>query len=198
MGQPSNSGRLKIYTGAGDRGKTSLFSGERVPKDNARIEAYGDVDELNSVIGALIASLPEPLAYVRAELEDIQADLFHIGAWLATTPGAPAASQLQPFGPERASALERSIDHMDEGLPALKGFILPGGHASAAWAHIARTVCRRTERRAVGLSAGGARAAPTEQLSRAIVYLNRLSDYFFVLARHINRTRGIEDSLWKR
>lgn len=198
MGQPGNAGKMKIYTGAGDRGKTSLFSGERVPKDDARIEAYGDVDELNSVIGAVIASLPEPLAEIRGELQEIQSDLFHIGAWLATTSGAPAASQLPPIDPERASALERSIDHMDEDLPALKGFILPGGHASAAWAHIARTVCRRAERRTVGLSTGGPEAGPAEQLSRAIVYLNRLSDYFFVLARHINRTLGLEDSLWKR
>ncbi len=197
MGQPADAGKMKIYTGAGDRGKTSLFSGERVPKDNARIEAYGDVDELNSVIGALIASLPEPLADIRGELQEIQSDLFHIGAWLATTPGAPAASVLQPFDAERASALEHSIDRMDDSLPALKGFILPGGHPSAAWAHIARTVCRRAERRAVRLSSGGPDAEPAEPLSRAIIYLNRLSDYFFVLARHINRTQGIEDCLWK-
>jgi cob(I)alamin adenosyltransferase len=189
---------MKIYTGGGDRGKTSLFSGERVPKDNVRIEAYGDVDELNSVIGALSASLPEPLADIRGELEEIQSDLLYIGAWLATTPGAPAASQLQPFNPERASVLERSIDRMDENLPGLKGFILPGGHASAAWAHIARTVCRQTERRVVGLSAGGPGADPSDQLGRIIVYLNRLSDYFFVLARHINRFQGIEDRSWKR
>jgi cob(I)alamin adenosyltransferase len=87
---------------------------------------------------------------------------------------------------------------MEQGLPALKGFILPGGHASASWAHIARAVCRRAERRTVGLASGGAAAAPLEELSRAIVYLNRLSDYFFVLARHINRIQGIEDRLWKR
>jgi len=198
MGQPGTAGKMKIYTGSGDRGVTSLFSGERVPKDNARIEAYGDVDELNSVIGALIASLPAPLAGIRGELQEIQSDLFHLGAWLATTPGAPAESQLQPFGPERASTLERSIDRMDEGLPALKGFILPGGHASAAWAHLARTVCRRAERRAAGLSTGKPDAGPGTQLGRAIVYLNRLSDYLFVLARHMNRTQGIEDRLWKR
>jgi cob(I)alamin adenosyltransferase len=189
---------MKIYTGGGDRGKTSLFSGERVPKDDARIEAYGDVDALNSVIGALIASLPASLPDIRGELQEVQSDLFHIGAWLATTPGAPAASLLQPFGPERAAALEHSIDGMDEHLPPLKGFILPTGHASAAWAHIARTVCRQTERRAVGLSTSEPDADPSDQLSRIIVYLNRLSDYFFILARHINRSQGIADSLWKR
>lgn len=198
MGQPADTSKMKIYTGSGDRGKTSLFSGERVPKDSARIEAYGDLDELNSVIGALIASLPETLADIRGELQEIQSDLFHVGAWMATLPGAPAANQLQPFGSERASALERCIDRMDASLTALKGFILPGGHASAACAHIARAVCRRAERRAVALATAEPEARPQEQLSRAIVYLNRLSDYLFVLARHINRSQGIEDRLWKR
>jgi cob(I)alamin adenosyltransferase len=189
---------MKIYTGSGDRGKTSLFSGERVPKDNERIDAYGDLDELNSVIGALIAALPRHTEGLRQELEKFQSDLFHIGAWLATSPGAPAASSLQPLDPDGAAALERFIDRIDATLPPLTGFILPGGHPGAAWAHIARTVCRRTERRVVRLSAGIAHAESAEQLSRAVVYLNRLSDYFFVLARHINRLQGIEDTSWKR
>jgi cob(I)alamin adenosyltransferase len=189
---------MKIYTGSGDRGRTSLFSGERVPKHHERVEAYGDTDELNSLIGALTASLPPTLGEIRSELESIQADLFHIGAWLATSPGAPAGDLLPPLDPARASALERSIDRFDEKLPRLKGFILPGGHLSSAWAHVARTVCRRTERRVVALAAGVTDAAAAEQLKRAIVYFNRLSDYFFVLARHINRTQGLEDILWKR
>jgi cob(I)alamin adenosyltransferase len=189
---------MKIYTGSGDRGKTSLFSGERVPKDHERVEGYGDVDELNSFIGALTASLPQPLGEIRRELETIQSDLFHIGAWLATSPGAPAADLLPPLDTARISALERSIDRFDERLPPLKGFILPGGHVGSAWSHVARTVCRRTERRVVALAAGVADAAAAEQLRRAIVYLNRLSDYFFVLARHINHTQAIEDILWKR
>jgi len=189
---------MKIYTGSGDRGKTSLFSGERVPKDNERIDAYGDLDELNSVIGALIAALPRQTEDLRQELEKFQSDLFHIGAWLATSPGAPAAAALQPLDPDGAAALERFIDRIDATLPPLTGFILPGGHPGAAWAHIARTVCRRTERRVVRLSAGIAHAESAAQLSRAVVYLNRLSDYFFVLARHINRLQGIEDTSWKR
>ena len=189
---------MKIYTGSGDRGRTSLFSGERVPKDNERVEAYGDVDELNSLIGALTASLPRPLGDVQNELQNIQSELFHIGAWLATSPGAPAAVLLPPLDPAKASALERSIDRFVEKLPRLKGFILPGGHVSSAWSHVARTVCRRTERRVVRLAAGVTDAAAAEQLKRSIVYLNRLSDYFFVLARHINRTQNIEDILWKR
>jgi len=189
---------MKIYTGSGDRGKTSLFSGERVPKDNERIDAYGDLDELNSVIGALIAALPRQTEDLRQELEKFQSDLFHIGAWLATSPGAPAAAALQPLDPDGAAALERFIDRIDATLPPLTGFILPGGHPGASWAHIARTVCRRTERRVVRLSAGIAHAESAVQLSRAVVYLNRLSDYFFVLARHINRLQGIEDTSWKR
>jgi len=189
---------MKIYTGSGDRGKTSLFSGERVPKDNERIDAYGDLDELNSVMGALIAALPRQTEDLRQEIEKLQSDLFHIGAWLATSPGAPAAAALQPLEPDGAAALERFIDRIDATLPPLTGFILPGGHPGAAWAHIARTVCRRTERRVVRLSAGIAHAESAAQLGRAIVYLNRLSDYFFVLARHINRLQGIEDTSWKR
>ena len=189
---------MKIYTGSGDRWKTSLFSGERVLKDNERIDAYGDLDELNSVIGALIAALPRQTEDLRQELEKFQSDLFHIGAWLATSPGAPAAAALQPLDPDGAAALERFIDRIDATLPPLTGFILPGGHPGASWAHIARTVCRRTERRVVRLSAGIAHAESAAQLSRAVVYLNRLSDYFFVLARHINRLQGIEDTSWKR
>ena len=112
---------MKIYTGSGDRGKTSLFSGERVPKDNERIDAYGDLDELNSVIGALIAALPRQTEDLRQELEKIQSDLFHIGAWLATTPGAPAAAALQPLDPDGAAALERFIDRIDATLPSAHG-----------------------------------------------------------------------------
>jgi cob(I)alamin adenosyltransferase len=189
---------MKIYTGSGDRGKTSLFSGERVPKNNERIEAYGDLDELNSVIGALIASLPPDCDDLRPELQRIQSQLFPIGAWLATTPGAPDAALLSPLDPEEAVGLERCIDRLDAGLPPLAGFILPGGHIGATWSHIARTVCRRTERRVVQLAGGVAETAAAEQMQRAIVYLNRLSDYFFVLARRINHIQNVEDRLWKR
>ncbi len=189
---------MKIYTGSGDRGQTSLFSGERLPKDDERVEAYGDLDELNATIGALMAALPSQAAEIRLELDTVQAHLFSIGAWLATSPGAPAADSLPPIDPDRATALERSIDRIDATLPPLAGFILPGGSPAAAWAHIARTVCRRTERRVVRLSTGIHPGASAEQVQRAIVYLNRLSDYFFVLARHLNRVLAVEDVLWKR
>jgi cob(I)alamin adenosyltransferase len=189
---------MKIYTGSGDRGRTSLYSGERVPKDEERVEAYGDLDELNSTIGALIAALPPPAAGLQAELQTIQAELFCIGAWLATSTSAAAGASLPPIDPERTSALERAIDRIDAALDPLSGFILPGGSPAAAWAHIARTVCRRTERRVVGLRAGTRDAEAAEQLQRAIVQLNRLSDYLFVLARHLNRLLGVPDTLWKR
>lgn len=189
---------MKIYTGSGDRGKTSLFSGERVAKDNDRIEAYGDLDELNSVMGALAAALPASAADIRAELELIQSDLFCIGAWLATSPGAAAAASLPPIDPERTAALERAIDRIDATLPPLTGFILPGGSPCAGWAHIARTVCRRTERRVVRLAAETRDAGAAGQIGRAIVQLNRLSDYLFVLARHLNRIQGLADISWKR
>jgi len=186
---------VKIYTGSGDRGRTSLFSGERVPKDHRRIEAYGDLDELNSALGALAAASAGQPA-VQAELARVQSDLFHLGAWLATTPEAPAAAALEPIDPQRSARLEAAIDRMEEGLPPLKGFILPGGHPSAAWAHLARTVCRRAERRVVGLAADGGPPAAQEQLQRTIVYLNRLSDFLFVLARHLNRLQGVDDVRW--
>jgi cob(I)alamin adenosyltransferase len=196
MGTPED--RMKIYTGSGDRGKTSLFSGERVSKGHERVDAYGELDELNSVIGALIASLPPDDGGLREELEAVQSRLFPIGAWLATSPGAPAAAALPPLDPADAVRLERCIDRLDAGLPALTGFILPGGHAGAAWAHIARTICRRTERRVVRLVADVTEVGAAEQMRPALVYLNRLSDYFFTLARHINRTAGIADRLWRR
>jgi len=187
---------MKIYTGSGDRGKTSLFSGERVPKSSERIEAYGDLDELNSVLGGLVAAVPgQP--EVQAQLAAVQSDLFHLGAWLATSAGSPAAPALTPFNPARSAALEQAIDRMEEQLPPLKGFILPGGHAGAAWAHVARTVCRRTERRVAGLALEGGSAEADESLQRALVYLNRLSDYLFVLARHLNRLHGVGERLWK-
>lgn len=189
---------MKIYTGSGDRGKTSLFSGERVAKDHERIEAYGDLDELNSVIGALAASLPPQAGDMHPELEAVQAALFQIGAWLATSPGSAAAGLLSPIDPEGASALERSVDRMDAALPPLTGFILPGGSPAAAWAHLARTVCRRTERRVVRLNAAEAATQVGDPMQRSIVYLNRLSDYLFVVARHLNSIQGIEERSWKR
>ena len=188
---------MKIYTGTGDSGKTSLFSGERILKDHARIEAYGAVDELNAVVGTLTASLPESPEKneIRSQLDRIQSDLFHVGAWLATTPESPSAARLTPMTATRSQWLEKLMDRMQDGLAELRSFILPGGHPSAGWAHMARTVCRRAERRAVALAA--AQSSISEPMENVLVYLNRLSDYFFVLARYCNHLAGIEDIVWR-
>ncbi|MEJ2639179.1 MAG: cob(I)yrinic acid a,c-diamide adenosyltransferase [Desulfosarcinaceae bacterium] len=186
---------MKLYTGTGDRGKTSLFSGERVAKANVRIDAYGDVDELNAVIGAVVAQLPDGAGTLAAALQQIQADLFDLGAWLATTPASGAADQLPPFGEQPAAALEQAMDAMDAELPELKAFILPGGHPAAALAHVARTVCRRAERHVLHLvDVQGAQAVPPTIL----VYLNRLSDYLFACARYCNHLAGEADIPWQR
>ena len=188
---------MKIYTGSGDLGKTSLFSGERIAKSGLRIEAYGEIDELNSVLGMVIAELPAPLDENRRDLVRVQGDLMEIGAWLSTTPGAPAAASLPPFDPGRESFLEAAIDRMDEQLPPLRSFILPGGHQSAAWSHIARTVCRRAERRVTALLLD--RPEENEAIAGPMqTYINRLSDYLFILARYCNQAVGIADTPWEQ
>ena len=188
---------MKIYTGSGDRGKTSLFSGERVAKNNLRTEAYGDLDELNSCLGALTAALEESHESI-AEIRQIQSDLFHIGACLATTPGSPSAAALEPFDEKKSLYLETAIDRMDQNLPPLKEFILPGGRMPAALAHVARTVCRRAERHVVGLSEDKTTGQTPDAYQAVLVYLNRLSDYLFVLARYYNHQAGEADILWKK
>jgi cob(I)alamin adenosyltransferase len=188
---------LKIYTGTGDRGKTSLFSGERVLKSSPRVEAYGDLDELNAAMGAVAAALDVRQEALIDEIRTIQAWLLDAGAWLATTPGAVSTRFLQPFTDTPARRLEVAIDRMDVVLPGLNQFILPGGHLSAALAHVARTVCRRTERRACELAEQGISTSDVS-LPSILVFLNRLSDYLFVLARYCNHLEGQADILWKR
>lgn len=188
---------MKVYTGTGDRGKTGLFSGERIQKSADRIEAYGDADELNSVIGALIAALENTAPDLSVELFQIQADLFAMGAWLATSAETSAAEALRPFSHAAAARLENAIDRMEAELPPLKQFILPGGHPAAAWSHLARTVCRRVERRLVALTASNPAEFSNESYARALVFLNRLSDYFFVLARYCNKLYNVADMSWE-
>jgi len=175
---------IKIYTGTGDHGKTSLFSGERVSKADKRLEACGDVDELNAVLGALGASLAEEDPNVAREIQEIQSMLFHVGACLVTTPGSPLADSLK--------AIEEDL------LPPLTGFILPAGHSAAAWAHMARTVCRRAERHAVSLLGEAKQEEWSAAHGRLLVYMNRLSDYLFVLSRYCNRIMGVQEILWKK
>lgn len=189
---------MKIYTGTGDCGRTSLFSGERVSKSSPRIEAYGDLDELNSVIGAVASSLETGEPALTDEIQAVQAMLLDAGAWLAATPGAASTQFLTPFTGEPTEFLESAIDRMSDVLPELKQFVLPGGNLAASLAHMARTVCRRTERRVIELVEGeDGGAAPTEAMAHILVFLNRLSDYLFVLARYYNHLTGIEDVLWK-
>jgi len=184
---------MRTNVGSGDRGMTSLLSGERVPKASPRIEACGEVDELSSVLGALAAALPGGQDDRRREIEAVQGQLLNIGARLATTPGSPTSARLRDVGVEQTRALEEAVASMEAALPPLQSFILPGGHPSAAWAHVARTVCRRAERRIVALAASG----PDGFLEGTLSYLNRLSTYLFVLARLCNKANGIADITWK-
>ncbi|MEJ2038104.1 MAG: cob(I)yrinic acid a,c-diamide adenosyltransferase [Desulfosarcinaceae bacterium] len=189
---------MKIYTRTGDKGKSSLLSGERVPKNNVRVKAYGEVDELNSVIGALAAALPETLQAVPGQLQRIQRELFNVGAYLATTPGTVLAEKLPPVGQEQVHRLESDIDALQGGLPELKSFILPGGHIAAGWAHLARTVCRRAERSAIDLADTCAACEDhIAALAPVLAYLNRLSDYLFVVARACNQAAGVDDVIWR-
>ena len=187
---------MKVYTGGGDRGKTSLFSGERVTKSNDRIEAFGDVDELNAVLGMLGAVLSANSSDITAKIQRVQSDLFHIGAWLATTPGSPDAQALAEITENKVQFLESAIDRMEEELHPLKGFILPGGHLASAVAHVSRTVCRRAERRVVHLLNKIDDSQLPESIQALYVYLNRLSDYLFVLARYCNHINGMQDIPW--
>ncbi len=176
---------MKIYTKTGDAGETGLFGGGRVPKDDARVCAYGDVDETNAAIG--FASSLEPHSFESDALQAIQRDLFTIGAELATP---NPAKRRETLSAERIAALEEKIDHYEAWLPPLKNFILPGGDRKAAAFHLARTTCRRAERAVVAL-------ARDQQINPIILqYLNRLSDLLFMLARGCNKQAGRSDITW--
>lgn len=176
---------MKIYTRTGDQGQTSLFGGTRVAKNDARIEAYGTVDELSSFLGVAQAALPP--AEVSTQIESVQRDLFEIGAHLAS----PGTSRFAGVDIQRITDLEQSIDAMERELAPLTNFILPGGAMSAAQLHVARTVCRRAERCVVALHD----ESPATQST--IAYLNRLSDWLFVAARFANKRAGHEDVPWR-
>ena len=178
----------KVYTRGGDEGSTSLGTGERVPKDSPRLDAYGTVDEVNSVIGAAIASGLSPA--VAEALRGIQNDLFHLGADLCVPEEDKLRMPVPQIGPDHVAALEDLMDRLSEGLAPLENFILPGGSPGAGALHVARTVCRRAERHVVTLSR-------SEKIpAHAIPYLNRLSDALFVMARYENRRSGVPDVLW--
>lgn len=181
---------MKIYTKTGDDGGTALFGGPRVGKDDPRIEAYGTVDELNSLLGwARTLGLP---ADIDGCLMRIQNELFAVGAELATPD--PAAHGTAWTGPEQIAALEQAIDRLEAPLAPLREFILPGGTPAAAALHVARSVCRRAERRVVTLSHQG----PQVIRGSIVVYLNRLGDLLFVLARAVNHAAGQADVTWRK
>lgn len=194
---------MKIYTKTGDQGETGLFGGGRVRKDHPRIEAYGTVDELNAVLGMVRAQCSsETLAPPKKELlpakidellATIQNDLFTVGAELATADAA-TRSKMTTIGQRHVGALERPIDALEEGLTPLREFVLPGGSQAAAVLHLARTVARRAERRVITLS-----GLPDESVSPiVVVYLNRLSDLLFVMARAVNSELGVADVAWQK
>ena len=174
----------KIYTKTGDHGDTGLIGGFRVSKNDPRIQAYGEVDELNSFIGRLISEISN--SELKEQLETIQHRLFNIGSLFACT--SADHPHLPSFDNSWTTQLEQWMDRWDQNLPTLKAFILPGGHPSAATAHMARTVCRRAERSSIALVNQPGREEP-------YIYINRLSDYLFVVARicnHLNSTNDIE------
>ena len=182
---------MKIYTKTGDAGDTGLFGGGRVPKDDARVEAYGDVDELNAVLGLVRAV--EPLPRIDEVLVPIQRDLFSIGALLATPDLDKMHRHLEKasIDSRRIEALEHAIDECDRELEPLKAFIIPGGSRKGAALHVARTVCRRAERRVVHLQ------HDVEIPELVVIYLNRLSDLLFTLARLANVLTGAGEVTWK-
>ncbi|MCU0450169.1 MAG: cob(I)yrinic acid a,c-diamide adenosyltransferase [Bernardetiaceae bacterium] len=180
---------MKIYTRTGDQGTTSLVGGTRVPKSYLRIEAYGTVDELNSYLGLLRDQ--EVNAPRRELLKEIQDRLFTIGANLASEPDQ-TRRPLPDLYDSDVARLEQAMDQMDLALPPLRHFVLPGGHPSVSFGHVARTVCRRAERVAVALA-----AEPGEFVADLVVkYLNRLSDYLFVLCRTMAHELGVEEVKW--
>jgi cob(I)alamin adenosyltransferase len=180
---------MKIYTKTGDRGETSLFGGGRVGKDHLRVEAYGAVDEANAVVGMARAAGLDP--ELDGELARIQAELFTVGADLATPHGVRARSAVPPVDPDWAQRLEQAIDRWEAELPPLRTFVLPGGAPAAAALHQARCVVRRAERRVVTL------AAHEEVEGQVLIYLNRLSDLLFLAARLANHRAGRAEAPWE-
>jgi cob(I)alamin adenosyltransferase len=203
MSKSQSTGAAKIYTKAGDKGQTGLIGGARVSKAEIRLDAYGTVDELNSLLGLLHAEVTADLAIpqpreaesIAGVLNIIQHDLFAVGSQLACE-SAEMRSSLVNVNDEQVQILERAMDAYSVDLSELKHFILPGGSRSASTAHVARTVCRRAERLCVRLAESG--GAETSEVDTVVIrYLNRLSDYLFVLARHLNRLLGIDEPIWQ-
>lgn len=184
---------MKIYTKTGDKGKTSLFDGSRVDKDDIRVDTYGTIDELNSQIGVVVAHLldtvyEEPL---KSELFKIQDDLFTIGALLAD-PKEPVTKEFTEHLHKQVGHFEKLIDQMTEQMPELRNFVLPGGGKAGAFLQMTRTIARRAERRLISLF------KKEQPKSEVVMYFNRLSDLFFTMSRYINFKEGNKEVIWNK
>ena len=182
--------KSNIYTRTGDDGTTSLNGGTRVSKTDVRVEAYGSVDELNAQLGLLATYLETEAG--RGVLRKVQNDLFAVGAYLATESGRAEERRMQGVSVADVAWLEQAIDEAEDGLPAWRGFVIPGGSRGAAVCHVCRTVCRRAERRILEL------AKRVEVRSEVCAYVNRLSDYLFVLSRKLLFIAGKDEIIWKK
>lgn len=180
----------KIYTRTGDKGNTSLIGGTKVPKSHLRIEAYGTVDELNSYIGLCRDLLNDETG--RNMLKEIQDRLFTIGSSLACDPAKEPKMKLPDLKETDIGLLEKEIDRMNEVIPPMKSFILPGGHPAVSHLHVARCICRRAERNCVRLELDKEETEPI-----VLKYLNRLSDYLFIMARYTSHQLQVEEIPWK-
>jgi cob(I)alamin adenosyltransferase len=183
---------MKVYTKKGDDGSTSLFGGDSVSKDHIRVDAYGTIDELNSFLGLLIDQLEDKS--LRSFNQKIQHILFNLGSVIATVEER-FLEKLPKILIADIEKLEKEIDAMEETLPAMTNFVLPSGHPQVSMAHVCRTVCRRAERGLVKLSRI---EEVNEQVKTSIIFLNRLSDYFFVLSRKLTQLNQVEEVIWNK
>lgn len=183
--------KSKLYTGTGDNGTTSLVGGQRVKKNSLRLEAYGTVDEFSAHL-SLLSAHPDTPADIKKNIDEVQNKMFNIGADLATLPTTPLPDHPYGLTEEDCAAVEHWTDVLDAAVPAMNSFILPGGTMAAAMAHVARTVCRRTERRILSL----AEVEPVHPL--ILKYFNRLSDWLFILARYYKHIAGTPDQKWEK
>lgn len=184
-----------IYTKTGDKGMTSLVGGQRVSKTDLRLEAYGTVDELNSQLGLLLTEVSD--ASDHALLNEVQNHLFVVGGYLATDQSTTQLRAQSVVTPAMIESLEKAVDEIDSSLPKLRAFVLPGGTRGASMAHVCRTVCRRAERRILALNNQLKERNEAELDANVLSYMNRLSDFLFVLARKMNIIEGQDEIIWK-
>lgn len=187
----SETSKSNLYTGGGDAGMTSLVGGQRVPKNSLRLEAYGTVDEFSSFLGVVLSDAACP-PEIRTTLLGVQNMLFNLGGYLATRPEPGTQPAAWGLTADHVARLERDIDTLDGATPKIRAFVLPGGTPLAAHTHVARTVCRRAERRILDLAA-------EEYVDPLLLkYFNRLSDYLFILARYLNHKGGVAEIIWQK